>query len=240
MAGRFYAGTSGFSFPEWRGSLYPAGLPAGEMLRHYSRALRSVEINATFYRFPAPTQVAQWRAATPRGFRFGLKAHRVITHHRRLRDVGDAVRTFADRIAGLKDRRGPILFQLPPTLRCDIALLGDFLAALPLRDCAVEFRHASWHDDRVYALLAKHGTALAIMESDDDEPVMEFVGPLVYLRLHRSVYPSAALTRWARRIREQIARGKDVYAYFTHEEGAPAPTYARRLQAMVDDARTTP
>lgn len=236
MAAGLYVGTSGFSYPEWRGNFYPAGLPGEEMLRHYSRVFRSVEVNNTFYRFPGTTQVEQWRKATPRGFRFSIKAHRLITHIKRLRDVGEAVRTQLDRIEGLKDRRGPVLFQLPPSLRRDLPLLKEFLSALPPVPLAVEFRHASWYDHKVYDALAEHRAALAIMESDEDEPVMEFVGPLVYLRLHRSAYPPAAMKTWARRIREQINRKKDVYAYFTHEDGAPAPAYAGQLRTMVDDA----
>jgi uncharacterized protein YecE (DUF72 family) len=234
MAAPFYVGTSGFGYPEWRGSFYPADLPAQRMLQHYSRRLLSVELNNTFYRFPAPAQVAQWREATPEHFRFAVKAHRLITHIKRLRDVADIVRTQIERLEGLRDRRGPLLFQLPPSMRCDLGLLADFLHGLPPMPMAVEFRHASWHQGRVYGTLAEHGAALAIMESDEDEPVLEFVGPLVYLRLHRSAYTAQTMQAWARRIRAQLQAGKAVYAYFTHEDGAPAPTYAERLRALVE------
>lgn len=234
MAARFYVGTSGFSYPEWRGSFYPADLPAGRMLGHYSRIFTSVELNNTFYRFPSAAQVAQWRDATPAHFRFAVKAHRLITHIKRLRDAADAVRTQLERIAELQERRGPLLFQLPPSLRCDLELLADFLYGLPPMPMAFEFRHASWHQDRVYSTLAEGGASLAVMESDEDEPVLEFVGPLVYLRLHRSAYPARALRAWARRIRAQLEAGKAVHAYFTHEDGAPAPAYAERLRALVE------
>jgi uncharacterized protein YecE (DUF72 family) len=233
MTAAFFAGTSGFSYPEWRGGFYPEGLPTDQMLHHYSRALPSVEINNTFYRFPAAAQVEQWRAATPAGFRFSVKGHRLITHIKRLRDVGDAVRTQLERLHGLGDRQGALLFQLPPSVRRDVPLLQEFLYAFPPLPLALEFRHASWYHDGVYQMLAEQHAALVIMESDEDEPVMEFVGPLVYLRLHRSAYPSASLKAWAARIREQLRAGKDVYAYFTHEDGAPAPTYAAQLLALV-------
>ncbi len=230
---KLYAGTSGFSYPEWRGAFYPKGLPAEEMLQHYSRVFSTVEINNTFYRFPRTEHVAQWREATPKGFRFSIKASRQITHNRRLKDVEELIRVQLERISGLGDRRGPLLFQLPPSLRRDVALLNDFLYALPPMPLAIEFRHASWYTDEVYAALAEHRAALVIMESDEDEPVMAFVGPLVYLRLHRSSYSPEALQRWADRIAEHLAAKKDVYAYFTHEEGAPAPDYARDLARLI-------
>ncbi len=233
MTTRFYVGTSGFSYPEWRGSFYPKGLAGDEMLKHYSRVFSTVELNNTFYRFPRAEHVEQWRKTTPRGFRFSVKAHRLITHLKRLRDVEDPVRTLLERIAGLKDRRGPLLVQLPPSLRRDVPLLRDFLYHLPPLPLAVEFRHRSWVDDEVYTMLAEQRAALAIMESDEDEPALEFVGPLVYLRLHRSAYAPAALDAWAQRIREQLALKKDVYAYFTHEEGAPATEYAEQLGKLV-------
>lgn len=233
MSARLYAGTSGFSYPEWRGSFYPEDLPASEMLRFYSRAFPTVELNTTFYRFPRTAQVEERRKATPRGFRFSIKANRLITHTRRLRDVDELVRLQLERTAALGDRAGPLLFQLPPSLRRDVPLLRDFLHLLPSLPRAVEFRHASWYTEEVFTLLEEQRTALAIMESDEDEPVRQFVGPFVYLRLHRSTYAPAALRAWAGEIGRQLARGRDVYAYFTHEEGTPGPAYARKLRALV-------
>ena len=230
---KLYAGTSGFSYPEWRGNFYAKDLPADRMLEHYSSVFSTVELNNTFYRFPRTEHVEQWRLATPAGFRFSIKASRQITHNRRLKDVEELVRVQLERISGLKDRLGPLLFQLPPSLRRDLPLLNEFLYALPPMLLALEFRHASWYADEVYAALAEHGAALVIMESDDDEPVMTFVGPIVYLRLHRSAYQPDALQAWADRIQEHLAAKKDVYAYFTHEEGAPAPEYARELARLV-------
>ncbi len=234
MATRLYAGTSGFSYPEWRGNFYPQGLPQEEMLRYYSRVFSSVELNNTFYRFPQTAQVTQWRKATRRGFRFSIKVHRLITHIRRLKNAEEVLQVQLERLDALGDRAGPLLFQLPPSLKADLPLLQDFLYLLPPRRRTVEFRHPSWYQDDVYALLEQHHTALTIMESDEDEPVLHFVGPFTYLRLHRSSYPPAALAAWVTRIREQLARKKEVYAYFTHEEGAPAPDHARRLQSLVE------
>jgi uncharacterized protein YecE (DUF72 family) len=232
MAAAFYVGTSGFSYPEWRGSFYPADVTADEMLQRYSRAFATVELNNTFYRFPGREHVEQWRQATPQGFRFSIKVHRKITHDQRLRDVGELVRVQLERLEPLGDRRGPLLFQLPPSLRRDVPLLRDFLATLPPLLATVEFRHNSWYTDEVYDTLADHRAALAIMESDEDEPVLQFVGPFVYLRLHRTTYAPDALRAWADRISAQAAAAKDVYAYFTHEGAAP-PDYAQQLRAMV-------
>ena len=234
MTSRLYVGTSGFSYPEWRGTFYPADLPNDGMLHHYSRVFSTVELNNTFYRFPKTEYVEQWRKATPQGFRFSVKANRQITHNRRLRDVEELVRVQLERVGGLGDRRGPLLFQLPPSLRRDAPLLRDFLYALPPSLVAVEFRHASWYDDEIYALLREQGAALVIMESDEDTPVLEFVGPFAYLRLHRSTYTPADLDTWTSRIAAQIEQQRDVYAYFTHEEGAPAPEYAEQLRGLVD------
>ncbi len=234
MPARLYAGTSGFSYPEWRGRFYPKGLPADEMLKYYSRQFPTVELNNTFYRFPRAAQVEEWRKATPRGFRFSLKASRVITHIKRLRDVDELVRVQVERVAELKDRAGPVLFQLPPSLRRDVPLLRDFLYLLPPMPRTVEFRHASWYEEEVYALLEEQHTALTIMESDEDEPVLQFVGPFVYLRLHHYTYDPDALRAWAVRIEEQMARKRDVYAYFTHEEDTPGPAYAEQLRKLVE------
>ncbi len=233
MPARLYVGTSGFSYPEWRGSFYPEGLPAAEMLRFYSRVFPTVELNTTFYRFPPAAQVEEWRKATPRGFRFSMKANRLITHTRRLRDVDELVRLQLERAAVLAERAGPLLFQLPPSLRRDVPLLRDFLSLLPPLPRAVEFRHASWYTEEVFALLEEQHTALTIMESDEDEPVRQFVGPFVYLRLHHSTYTPAALRAWAREVGRELAGGRDVYAYFTHEEGTPGPAYAQQLRALV-------
>ncbi len=235
MPARLHVGTSGFSYPEWRGRFYPNDLAAEEMLKFYSRTFRTVELNNTFYRFPRIAQVEEWRKATPRGFRFSVKANRSITHTRRLRDVDELVRLQLERVAGLKDRGGPLLFQLPPSLKRDVPLLRDFLYLLPPILRTVEFRHASWYTDEVFALLEEHHTALTIMESDEDEPILQFVGPFVYLRLHHYTYEPAALRAWAKRIKEQLARGRDVYAYFTHEEGTPGPAYAEHLRKLVEE-----
>ncbi len=229
---RVLAGTSGFAFPEWRGGVYPLGLPPGRMLAHYAGQLPTVELNVSFYRTPTRAMVDRWVAAVPPAFRFAVKASRRITHEKRLRDVDTDVRVLHERLQGFGPTLGPVLFQLPPSLRCDLALLDEFLSRLPpLPHVAVEFRHRTWHGDATYGLLARHGAALVVAEDD------QACGPLVstaafgYYRLHRLSYTEAQLDAWARHFRSRPPG--TVYCYFTHESGADSVGYARRLMELV-------
>ncbi len=231
---RFYVGTSGFSYPEWKGSFYPAGLAADQMLAFYGRSFATVEINNTFYRYPSSDTLTQWAGAVPAAFRFSIKAHRRITHLKRLRDVDGDLAFLSERMRVLGNRLGVLLFQLPPSLRADAGLLETFLTQLrPGARAAVEFRHASWRQSSIYALLDAHQVSLVAAETDEEEQPREVIGPLSYLRLHKSHYTDAALREWARWTRARLKEGRDVYAYFTHEEGAPATDYARTLQRLI-------
>lgn len=231
---QFRGGTSGFSYPEWKGSFYPADLPADGMLRFYASVFPTVEINNTFYRYPKDDTVRQWATAVPVGFRFSIKAHRRITHNKRLKDTDGDVAFLYERMLALGPRMGPLLFQLPPSLRADQSLLETFLGQLrPGPRAVIEFRHASWTDDAVYALLERYGASLCVAETDDQTAPTAVVGPISYLRLHKSHYDDAALRGWGAWIRERQSEGRDTFAYFTHEEGAPATDYARTLTALV-------
>ncbi len=234
MTGRAYIGTSGFSYPEWKGSFYPADLPTGEMLRFYGQTFRTVELNNTFYRYPDEDTLAQWAAAVPSGFLFSVKAHRRITHHKRLVDVDGDLAFLSERIRRLGDRLGSMLFQLPPSLRFDLSLLESFLASLrPGAQAVLEFRHGSWRNEAVYRLLETHRVALCVAETDEETQPADVVGPVSYLRLHKSRYPDEDLRRWAQWIGTRTAEDRNVFAYFTHEEGAPATEYARILTGLV-------
>jgi len=231
---RLYAGTSGFSYAEWRGSFYPADLPNDEMLTFYAKAFPTVEINNTFYRYPKEQTLTQWAQAVPAEFRFSIKAHRRITHEKRLRDVDTDVTFFFERLRALGDRLGVILFQLPPTLRCELPVLEAFLAQMrPGVPVALEFRHDSWYQEPTYQLMHTYGATLCLAEADDSTTTPKVLGPISYLRLHKSAYPPDALAQWAEWIRNRLAEQRAVYAYFTHEEGAPAPEYARTLAGLV-------
>jgi uncharacterized protein YecE (DUF72 family) len=193
-----------------------------------------VEINYTFRRFPAETTVQRWAERTPAGFRFALKAVGRITHTRRLRDADQDVSDFLERVRLLGEGLGPILFQCPPSLHYDGGLIESFLAYLPpVAPYAFEFRHESWSEAR--DLLAEHGVAWCFAETDETpaeaEPVLS--EPFAYLRLRREEYPDELLARWAERIGAALERGKDVFAYLKHEEGAGAPRHAERLASML-------
>ena len=235
---RLYVGTSGFSYPEWKGSFYPKDLPPREFLAYYGRIFRSCEINNTFYRYPSDETLTQWATAVPAEFRFAVKSHRRITHLKRLADVDGDLAFLFERMRVLGSRLGVLLFQLPPSLRYDLARLETFLTQLrPGAPAVLEFRHASWRRDNVYQLLDAHRVSLVAGETDEEEQPREVVGPLSYLRLHKSTYTEAQLDERAAWIAQRLAEERDVYAYFTHEEGAPAPDYAQELQRLVPDSR---
>ena len=218
-------GTSGFSYPAWRGSFYPEKLPEKEMLAFYAGRLAAVEINNSFYRMPNPETLERWAAGTPAGFRFALKSPRRITHEKKLVDVGASVERLEQAARSLGDKLGPILFQLPPFMKKDLVRLDDFLAALPpgLRP-AMEFRHESWFADDVYARLRVHGAALCVAESEDLATPLVATAGWGYLRLRRQDYDDAALASWAERVKAQS--WETTYVFFKHEDEAKGPDFA--------------
>jgi uncharacterized protein YecE (DUF72 family) len=236
---RVLAGSSGYSYKEWKGPFYPADLPADQMLGFYAQRLPTVEINNTFYRMPARAVLERWAQDTPEGFVFALKSPGRITHQKRLGDVGDALAYFLETSAALQAKRGPVLYQLPPYLRKDLERLRRFLERLPPdHRAAFEFRHASWFEDEaVCDLLREKGAALCLSEMAGAEEGEEVPpAPLVpttdwgYLRLRRADYDDAALQAWADRIRAQPWR--EAFVYFKHEDQGAAPALAARLAAL--------
>src|SRR5262245_59024599 len=185
-------GTSGYNYPEWRGTFYPAGFPASKMLRYYAERFSTVEINYTFYRMPSAKTLAGWDAETPDGFRLALKAPQRITHFARLKDVDEPLRYFLDTAGRLGPKLGPILFQLPPNFKQDVSRLQDLLARLPtgLR-YAFEFRHPSWLDDAVYARLERKNAALCIADTADATTPLIACADFGYLRLRDEGYTDA-------------------------------------------------
>jgi uncharacterized protein YecE (DUF72 family) len=224
-----YVGTSGYSYKEWKGTFYPNDLPDKEMLRFYGERFRSVEINNTFYRMPKESVLEGWGAEVPADFKFVLKASQRITHMQRLKDAGDSV-GYLLRIAGfLRERLGPLLFQLPPNFKKDAGRLGDFLKLLPPNRCAAfEFRHQSWFDDEIFALLREHQAVLCIAEAENELDI-PFVSTADwgYLRLRRPDYGDAELKAWAERIQQQP--WKEAFIFFKHEEEGKGPAMAKRF-----------
>ncbi len=227
---KFWVGTSGYNYPEWKGSFYPQRMPAAKMLPYYAERFATVEINYTFYRTPNAKILAGWDAETPPGFRLTLKAPKRITHIARLADCAELLQYFLKTAATLGPKLGAILFQLPPYFRKDLALLDGFLAHLPEGTCAAfEFRHASWMDAEVFARLKAKNLALCVADSEKFSTPVEITAAYGYFRLRDEGYTPADLARWAGVIRTQAARCTDVFVYFKHEEAGKGPQFARIL-----------
>jgi len=224
-----YVGTSGYSYKEWKGTFYPEDLPDKEWLRYYGERFRTVEINNTFSRMPKPAVLEAWATAVPADFRFVLKASQRITHMQRLKDAGDSVAYLLKVASALKERLGPLLFQLPPHLKKDVPRLRDFLALLPAEQrAAFEFRHASWFDPEVFDLLREHRAALCIAEAEDGlEVPFVATGDWGYLRLRRPDYTDAELKAWAEQVRQP--GWQDVFVFFKHEDEGKGPQMAARF-----------
>jgi len=223
-------GTSGYNYPEWKGTFYPGDLPTAKMLPYYAARFPTVEINATFYRMPTPKTVAGWAAATPEGFVLALKAPQRITHFARLRNVDDPLRFFCDAARTLGPKLGPLLFQLPPNFKKDTDRLAETLFQLPpdLR-CAWEFRHESWLADDVYDLLRRRNAALCIADSEAASTPLVATADFGYLRLRDEGYTEGDLARWAETIERLGNRWREAFVYFKHEESGTGPAFAARL-----------
>lgn len=216
-----YAGTSGFAYPAWKPGFYPAKLPANQFLKHYAGRLNCVEVNYTFRRLPSAATLKNWVEATPAGFVFAVKANMRITHILRLKNAGEATELFFKMIDPLRTARrlGPVLFQLPPAMKCDVPLLESYLELLPedLR-YAFEFRHTSWLADPVYEALRKRNISLCVAESERLEVPEVITADFVYYRLRKPDYTDADVEAFATRSRELLASGRDLYLMFKHEE----------------------
>jgi uncharacterized protein YecE (DUF72 family) len=230
----FWIGTSGFQYAEWKGSFYPDDLPAAKMLPFYAERFNTTEINYTFHRIPAPKTIENWCKLTPENFRFALKAPQKITHFARLRDCGDTVDYFYDVVAGLGARLGPVLFQLPPNLKKDAALLEHFTESLPASmRAAFEFRHESWLDDETFALLRKRNLCLCIADTEKLATPQLATADWGYLRLRREDYQPADVTRWSEIIKLHGAGWSDVFVYFKHEEAGIGPKLATQMVELL-------
>ncbi len=231
---KLFAGASGYSFKEWKGTFYPEKMKPEEMLPFYSSRLSTVEINNTFYRMPGVSMLENWRATTPDTFRFAIKASRRITHMSRLKaeSSGESVEYLYRMLASLGEKRGPVLFQLPPNMKKDLPRLQAFLPLLPKdHNAAFEFRNETWFEDDVYDALRRAGASLCFSERQDNAPP-----PLVetaswgYVRLRLEEYSDEDLAKWAERL--SATGWKEIFVYFMHEPTAPA--YAATLSRFAD------
>ena len=230
---RWFAGTSGYSYKEWKGTFYPATTAPAEMLAYYGRKLPAVEINNTFYRMPRTHVLESWRDAVPEEFRFVIKASRRITHHSRLNDDGAFL---AQQVATLGDRLGCVLFQLPPYLRKNAERLDAFLEGWPRElPAAFEFRHVSWFDEEILEMLRQRGAAICV--SDDGKmalPPAFATTDWVYFRLRREAYDETALAQWHTRAIETGARHG--FAFFKHEDAGAGPKLAKAFLELTGQA----
>jgi uncharacterized protein YecE (DUF72 family) len=236
-----WVGTSGFSYESWRGILYPEDLPTRRWLEHYAQEFPTVELNSTFYHMPRPVTVEGWRQRVPEGFRYAVKASRFITHVKKLEDIAEPLARFYEVVARFDDRLGPILFQLPPSLHRDDALLRKFLRTLSREFLTVvEFRHASWFCDPVYEALDAAGVAICSVSSPKLRTGVLRTGPIVYLRFHGeermfvSRYSVERLREWARETRDVLRRTGPcpVFAYFNNDVEGHAVLNARELRQV--------
>ena len=234
-SGRAFVGTSGWAYASWKPLFYPEGTKSAGFLAYYATRLATLEVNYTFNHLPTEKNIAGWKEATPEGFVFALKASQQITHVRQLRDPAETVPLFFERARPLGERLGPVLFQTPPWLKRDDDRLAGFLATLP-RDqrSALEVRDPSWYVEDVYELLRTARVALVHAEGERAPSPVETLGttaPFAYARLRtRPGYSDAEVDAWAARLRPMLEAGKDVYAYFRHDETGANALSAERLR----------
>ena len=227
-------GTSGYNYPEWRGTFYPEKFPTSKMLAYYAERFRTVEVNYTFYRMPTVALLEGWAKGTPEQFTFTLKAPRRITHDSKLQRCEDLTQSFCRTAATLGSKLGVLLFQLPPTFKRDDAVLGSFLELLPEGTrAAIEFRHASWHDQAVFDRLRSRNVALCIADSEKMRTPIVSTADFEYFRLRDEGYQSADLQRWATVIRD-LSGLADAFVYFKHEEQGIGPECAKALETMLN------
>ena len=226
---QLYAGTSGWAYPSWKPEFYPAKLPQKNFLQYYATQLNAVEVNFTFRQLVKETTAHKWIAETPAGFRFSVKAHQVITHIKRLKKTEDFIPRFLSTIEPLSQagKLGPVLFQLPPNLKADTQLLEEFLAALPRGVVsAFEFRHASWFSDEIFDLLKSCNRALCVAETEERVTPDVVTADFCYYRYRKPSYTPEERQAMVDRIQEHRDQGRDVFAYFKHEETPQGALYA--------------
>lgn len=239
--GKAYIGTSGWSYPHWRGVFYPKTLSGEAWLEHYATFFETVELNNTFYQLPEAANFRHWYGEVPKRFVFAVKASRFITHMKKLQEPREPLRRFLRRVAILKEKLGPVLFQLPPRFKCNperLAAFGNHLA--PRHRYTFEFRDATWFVPEVYAILHEKGLAFCIFSLKDLSCPEIITAPFVYLRFHGpgarygGKYSERELKAWAGRIQAWLVQGLDVYSYFNNDEEGYAVANAARLRELVD------
>jgi uncharacterized protein YecE (DUF72 family) len=238
---QLFVGTSGWAYPGWKPAFYPEKLAAAKFLTYYSSRLNTVEVNLTFRQLLKDTTAEKWIAQTPDSFRFAIKAHQVITHIKRLKNAEDFLLRFLGTLEPLAGARklGPVLFQLPPNLKADPGLLESFLATLPRAvPVAFEFRHESWFADDIFTCLKHHGRALCVAETEERVTPDAVTADFCYYRYRKPEYSLEERRSMIARVHEHLNAGRDVYAYFKHEETPRGALYA--VDLLQESAITVP
>jgi uncharacterized protein YecE (DUF72 family) len=235
--GKVYIGTSGWHYSHWKGSFYPKDFPEKQFLSYYIQQFSTVEINRTFYSLPERRVFLRYAQIVPRSFIFSVKASRFITHVKRLQDPKESLHRFFKSVSGLKDRLGPILFQLPPHWKVNPDRLRTFLKALPKgHRYTFELRDPSWLTEEIYELLRQYRAALCIYEFESHMTPKIATADFIYVRLHgpkrtayQGRYPLTTLKKWATFFRKETKKGHDVYCYFDNDEAGFAAINALEL-----------
>ena len=229
MTPKIWIGTSGFSYPEWKGSFYPEDLPTKKYLSFYATHLPTTEINNSFYRTPNEKTITGWYNEVPSDFSFTLKLNQKITHKKRLNGAAEEMDYFLKIASGLKEKLGTILVQLPPYFRKNLAVLESFVSTYGSQArLAFEFRHESWFDPEVYSLLRKYKCAWGVVESEEQDAIREVTGDFIYMRLRKGDYSKKELRAWGDWIKNQEV---EVYCYLKHDE--KAPVLAKQLMETI-------
>jgi uncharacterized protein YecE (DUF72 family) len=241
MGGKVFIGTSGWHYKHWRGFFYPDNLPEADWLQFYSHHFNTVELNNSFYHLPAPSSFDSWRETTPREFLFAVKASRFITHMKKLKDPKASTSKFFNGADRLKDKLGPILFQLPPHWRLNVPRLNEFLRAMPEgHQYVFEFRDESWYSREVYKTLEQHNAAICIHDLGGHQSPIELTADFTYVRFHGPTeakysgsYSRRKLEKWATKLTAWRNDLTAVYAYFNNDVGGFAPKNALQLKIFV-------
>lgn len=235
MTKNFYVGVSGFSYSSWKGKFYPKVMKSEDFLTHYSQRLSSVEINSSFYASPNIATVKNWTAKTSEKFMFAFKAPRQITHILKLGNgSSEAAERFSNVLDTLGQRRGPVLFQLPPYSKQDAHTLDEFLSKTAgIKNRVFEFRHESWLNDSTFQLLEKHGAGFCIAETEDMRPAFQVTGGFAYFRLRKESYDAKSIDQWAQKISETARGLRECYVYLRHDESGENAILAQRLSEKI-------
>ncbi len=235
-------GTSGWSYPHWKGAFYPDDLRCDQFLPYYAQRFSTVEINNVFYQLPDTKNLRRWRDSVPDSFCFSVKASRYITHVKRLADSTESLKLLLHRLDLLQPKLGPLLFQLPPRWRFDEERLASFLRTLGSEHRATfEFRNSTWFRDETYDLLAKHRASFCIYDLAGTTSPKVVTTDFVYIRLHgpagpyRGQYHPSELRRWAIACSKWATQGCRVYCYFDNDDRGYAPQNALCLRSMLNE-----